>query len=292
MAKPPNSKKRLKNRIYRFVGSHRGSRPIRMLAKICDTFTNAYWSNDFPDMDGNGEALVLRKLSSLYGGQPATIFDVGSNAGQYATQVIKYLPEAQLHCFELIPPIYEQLANNANLALDNVRLNCAGLSDAKGKVDVTYYPSNTFVGGVNPPPWETRIPHLEARTITADVIKGDDYAAEHGISHIDLLKIDTEGHELFVLKGFEKLLDAGGIDVIQFEHGHTSIPSRTLLGDFYRYLTPRGYLIGRLHPRGVELKQYDLFDDEKFRMANYLAIHQSKTDIVERLNIASRPGSI
>ena len=199
------------------------------------------------------------------------------------------MPDAELHCFELIPQIYKQLEKNDILRVDNVTLNCAGLSDSEAKINVTYFPSCPFVGGVNPPPWDTRESLPEKKMVTANVIKGDDYAQAHGISRIDLLKIDTEGHEMFVLKGFENLLDAGGIDVIQFEHGYTAIPSRTLLGDFYQYLTPRGYLIGRLYPRGVELKQYDLFDDEKFRVGNYVAIHQSKTDIIERLNVASGP---
>lgn len=42
----------------------------------------------------------------------------------------------------------------------------------------------------------------------------DDFCQVHGINHIDLLKIDTEGADLLVLKGAAGLLSRGGIDVI------------------------------------------------------------------------------
>ena len=44
----------------------------------------------------------------------------------------------------------------------------------------------------------------------------DDYFRENDISEIDLLKIDTEGHEYYVLKGSSKILPK--IRYIYFEH--------------------------------------------------------------------------
>lgn len=238
-------------------------------------------------MEFNGEALLLKKLSNIYGSKSVSIFDVGANTGHYASIIVKYIPNVQLHCFELVPDIFKRLENNGQLRLDNVFLNCVGLSDSNREVSVTYFPAWSEISGINPPPWQEK-DGRQKKTINASVIKGDDYAEERGISSIGILKIDTEGHELFVLKGFERLLNAARIDVIQFEHGYTSIPSKTFLGDFYEYLRPRGYLIGRLYPRGVELKPYDLFDDEKFRIGNYVAIHESKTEILNSLNMASQ----
>lgn len=42
----------------------------------------------------------------------------------------------------------------------------------------------------------------------------------------------------------------------------------------YEFLTPGGYIVGRIYPKGVIFKNYEVEDDH-FRMGNYLAIQKS-----------------
>jgi hypothetical protein len=46
----------------------------------------------------------------------------------------------------------------------------------------------------------------------------DSYISYHGISKVALLKIDTQGHELHVLRGAVKSLTAGKIDAVFAEN--------------------------------------------------------------------------
>lgn len=89
----------------------------------------------------------------------------------------------------------------------------------------------------------------ESNKVTLPIRKGKDYMVENDIQHIDFLKIDTEGYELNVLKGFEDFLSK--IRIIQFEYGGTFKDNNvTLLGiveylrehgfDGFSYLTPTG----------------------------------------------------
>lgn len=66
----------------------------------------------------------------------------------------------------------------------------------------------------------------------------DNFCKKNKISKIDLLKIDTEGHELKVLEGASSMLKKGSISYIQFEFGGTMIDSRTFFIDIFSYLSP------------------------------------------------------
>jgi hypothetical protein len=45
----------------------------------------------------------------------------------------------------------------------------------------------------------------------------DRFCAEHAITHIDLLKTDTEGADLLVLQGAKSMLSQGAIEVVMAE---------------------------------------------------------------------------
>jgi hypothetical protein len=97
------------------------------------------------------------------------------------------------------------------------------------------------------------------------------------------MKIDVEGHEVEVVRGFsdtlknEKLRPA----IIQFEYGDTYIPARHSLCEMYELLEPNGYSIGRLYYNGVDFKRYE-FADDHYRMGNYIAV-KSDPDLVKLL---------
>ena len=53
------------------------------------------------------------------------------------------------------------------------------------------------------------------------VVRLDDFCLQNGMRRVGLLKIDTEGHDLEVLRGAEALLGNSTIDVVQVEAGMT-----------------------------------------------------------------------
>jgi hypothetical protein len=108
---------------------------------------------------------------------------------------------------------------------------------------------------------------------------------KRNMTRIDLLKIDTEGHEIAILEGFSKALHGSRISVIQFEYGTTWIAPRCFLHEAYTLLKPLGFSIGRLYPDGVFFKPYNRLEDDHFRMGNYVAVHEAYVPILTSLNL-------
>src|SRR5262249_51897117 len=107
--------------------------------------------------------------------------------------------------------------------------------------------------------------------VSCAVQTGDEYLRENQVALVGFLKIDTEGHEIPVLKGFAELLAGSRAPrVIQFEYGTTWLAGRHRLSDAYSILERNNYSIGRLYPAGVAFKRYEA-SDESFRMGNYIA---------------------
>ena len=62
---------------------------------------------------------------------------------------------------------------------------------------------------------------------------------ENKITSVDFIKIDTEGYELHVLKGFEERI--ANVNIIQFEYGGTFLDNKTKLIDVINYLKEYGF---------------------------------------------------
>jgi hypothetical protein len=91
-----------------------------------------------------------------------------------------------------------------------------------------------------------------------------------GITRIDLLKVDVEGHEHAVLDGARQLLDHGAVAVVQFEFGARNLASRTYLRDFVTLLGER-YELFRVRPRGLARLDYHTGAEMFLEETNYAA---------------------
>ena len=114
---------------------------------------------------------------------------------------------------------------------------------------------------------------------------GDYYCEKNNITHIDLLKIDAEGYDLHVLKGFERMLSQGCVDVVQFEYNVKHSETHSMLGDYYSYLEAKGYVIGPVRQEGVQFKVFDFIDNGFENGPNYAAC---KPDLKKYLNVFAK----
>jgi FkbM family methyltransferase len=216
------------------------------------------------DMRTNGEEELLRRLR----GKLAVIFDVGANRGDWTAKALEYHPTARIHAFEIAPASFALLKDFGDRHA-TVIANPIGLADKPGTVTLNVSAVNSTISSmVAGPEIHLDIPWT---TQSGTVTTGDLYCRERGITAIDLLKIDVEGAEHLVLKGFADMLTAASIRIIQFEYGMTNIYSHFLLIDFYRLLEGHGYVIGKIMPNGVAFKSYAP-QDEDFLGPNYLAV--------------------
>ena len=98
----------------------------------------------------------------------------------------------------------------------------------------------------------------------------DEFCRKNDIAHINFLKLDIEGHELYCLEGAVEMMKNRNIDFIQFEFGGCNIDSRTYFQDFW-YLLKDQYNIYRIVRDGlVQIHQYNE-RLEIFKNINFLA---------------------
>lgn len=265
--------------ISRYIALHRRTLFVRQFANRCLQFIMSFENFDY-DSRTNGEFNVLKCLADK-SADIRTILDVGANTGDWSLTAHNIFPDAEIHCFEIMGPTCEELSNNVRQE-ENIIVNDFGLLDKNGDVLVKHYPGHSELSSV------IDYPHNAEHVMTnARVATGDSYAKEHGINHIDFLKIDVEGSENLVLTGFSETINQKRVDIIQFEYGLVNILTKFLLIDFYRFLQPRGYSIGRIYPNYVEFRDYVPLRDETFLGPNYLAVRNDRHDLIEILSQGS-----
>lgn len=163
----------------------------------------------------------LVALRHLAGQQPIqTIFDVGANAGQSAQKFRHAFPTAQLHCFEPYPATFAQLetalAADAKSTAHHIAL---GDQDGTAMLFVnSESATNSFLANT-PDPAQSG-PHAYIQTVDQTPTPMQTlttFCQEQEIATIDLLKIDTQGYELHVLRGAQNLLTPTTIRLIYLE---------------------------------------------------------------------------
>lgn len=144
----------------------------------------------------------------LPAGTVRTVVDVGANEGQTAQAVLKVFPRATVHAFEPVAETFEvlrqALATDARVHLSRLAVSsAAGVVHIQARSQLSHIVPASAAGG----------PDVES----VDAVTLDGYCARHEIARIDILKTDTEGHDLEVLKGARQLFVAGKIEWVFVE---------------------------------------------------------------------------
>jgi FkbM family methyltransferase len=146
----------------------------------------------------------------------AIIFDVGANEGQSIKRFTSVFPRSTIHSFEPIQDCYKKLIkifNKKNIIINNIALgekecertffiNKNSYTSSFLKINDKYNELVNF----------DRVKKTESKKITTL----DKYVKLHSINKIDILKIDTQGYELNILRGAKKSLN-GIIKFIEIE---------------------------------------------------------------------------
>lgn len=221
--------------------------------------------------DKNGEENFVNQFTDFAKIKNPVIFDVGANIGDYSELLVKKLNRAEcsLHLFEPQKSCFADLQQKFN-ENSSVTLNNFGLSN---KEEIATIYKNEDKSGLTSL-HKRNLDFYEMNMSLEEKIelkRADVYIQSKNIKHIDLLKIDVEGHELATLSGFGEYLNADFIDFIQFEYGGANMDSHTNLLDFYNLLLPLGFKITKVMPSCLELRDYNPRLDN-FVYANYVAI--------------------
>jgi FkbM family methyltransferase len=224
----------------------------------------------------SGERRFLRDF--LANRKAPVVLDVGANVGDYAAKVMTLVPAALLFAFEPHPKTFQKLklaserygfkAFNVGCGDENAKLNLYDYANGDGSVHASIYRDviETVHCGKS-------VAHL------VDVVRLDEFVERLNLKEIDLLKIDTEGNEMAVLKGFKRFIDMRKIRAIHFEFNEMNVVSRVFFKDFYDFLP--GYEFYRALQDGlVPLKTYYPLTCEIFAFQNIVAVLRTYNDTV------------
>lgn len=158
----------------------------------------------------------VRRLAAGAGGgtAPRVFFDVGANVGQTAAAIRERFPGASIYAFEPFrAPLAALRARTAGWP--GVRVFPLAMGAAPGRMEVVARADSPQNSLVNPPPAGEEAPGDPAETIEIDTL--DRFCARENVATIDVLKTDTEGYDLEVLRGAAGLLAAGRVRFVYVE---------------------------------------------------------------------------
>jgi len=200
------------------------------------------------------------------------LLDVGANSGMYTVFMHGVAPNARIFSFEPHPKTFKLLQQNATLP--NVTLVNEAMGAESGAMmlfDMAAEDGST----------QASLSRDAVALFSNDIVEHstqcttlDEFIEEQGIDTVTLLKIDTEGYDLNVLKGAVQAIAAQRIRAIQFEFIPANIATHVSMRDFFdvlpNYDLYRQCMNGDLLP----LRHYDVKRCEIYVTHNIIALPQ------------------
>ena len=219
----------------------------KLIRTVLDRFGYVLWKREFLPY-GISPFLDIVRLRRASGHPVRTVFDVGANIGQTSRLALATFPDARIFAFEPHPDTFKRLTE----AITDRRLSAYQIAFGEQDGDVTLYEyassgSDTFINSLVP---DARFAIQFGKCAKERVARCstiDCFCEKYGIERIDVLKIDTEGSELFVIKGATRMLRERRITFILTEYndllpkpgttGGSLLPIAEYLSSFgYRYV--------------------------------------------------------
>lgn len=207
----------------------------------------------------------LEAITEKIGVDPI-LFDVGANQGQSVKSFQSACPSSQIHSFEPSKICFEVLKNNFPNS-KNLKLNNKAVGSEKGSLKFNEYSWSALNSLLKRSFTKSEI----IDNYLVDVITIDDYCEENKIVKINVLKTDTEGYELEVLKGAEKMMNENSIQFIYCEiFFYENYIDQSSFGDIYNYLLHKGFSLVRFYTfeytdEGLANRTDALFVNRNFR---------------------------
>ena len=197
---------------------------------------------------------IIKELKKIFNKKIDIVFDVGAHKGEFIKLIINNFKTNKIYSFEPSKKNFTILKNkisNKKININYIFLNNFGLGEynelknfkqmlesssstlSEINTNSKYFKRKKFLlnFGIKSKFFEETIVNIK---------DGFSFIKEKKIEKIDLLKIDTEGHEFFVLKGFGENLKK--IKVIFFEHHYDNmIIKNYTFSDIHNYLIQKNF---------------------------------------------------
>ncbi len=188
---------------------------------------------------------LLHQKTLLGGRTDAVIFDVGAHTGQSVKRYRHIMPHARIYSFEPFAPSFEKLRDRyAGDPRVTPRQVALGARDGRAELHVNAFtqtnsllPAATDVGQWSPDHYYKTVERREV-----DITTVDQLMREYDIAVLDILKMDTQGTEIDVLRGAVDALAAGRIRLVYSEVEFVHLyENQALFHDMDRHMQKAGY---------------------------------------------------
>jgi len=185
----------------------------------------------------------------------AVVFDVGANVGQSVLKFRAAFRKARIFSFEPAKSTFDQLRHNVDV-FANVSCHHIALGSQEGD-RIIYLTGQSVENSLIKPSGTCDSEEVTVRTV-------DGFASDNQIERIDLLKIDTEGFDLEVLRGAQGMLASGRVAFVLVEVGfHPADNRHVLFDDIRSFLLPMGYAVFGIYDQHLEWT-----GEQRLRFAN------------------------
>jgi FkbM family methyltransferase len=215
----------------------------------------------------NGEYWLLEHVVKTSPG-PQVLLDVGANKGDWTAQALgltQASKEVHVHAFE--PSLVTRSMLSARFVESPaVTIQPYALCETVG--EATFY-SNEDGAGTNSLSSTSGLKEEIVKLITVD-----DFIQQSGIDSVSMVKIDTEGFDLLVLKGADKVLSEGLIELVQFEYNWRWLLNHASLRDVFDLISNKPYRLGKLVGETIEFYEAWHFELDRYFENNYVLVRR------------------
>jgi FkbM family methyltransferase len=187
--------------------------------------------------------------------------------------------QTKVYSYEPDPRAISKFRNRIGEAED-VHFSATALSNESGEQELFLSRESSELTTMNPSTSSEQNHSFDSVSIETTTL--DNEASRLGLSHIDLLKIDTEGHEASVLNGATTLLEEEAISCVQFEYGGAWVHAGETLHNVVSLLRSHGFEAFLLRPDCLKRVNIDLLG-EYFSYSNFIAVHETKLNRIAPL---------
>ncbi len=168
------------------------------------------------------EYIMLKKFTKNYNSEKSVLIDIGANEGQFMGAYLKFVPNQKIIAFEPIQTLALKLSKKYNYLSDQIVIRNQGVGDDNTTLFINKYKYSGLSSflplsqiGVEDYKGKKMEVEIEDR-ISVEVVKLDFlFSKIENVKYI--LKIDTQGFELNVLKGAQQLFNETKIEAVIIE---------------------------------------------------------------------------